>query len=341
MATANVGMICYACHSGLGHLARAFYMHGITHRAMINSHPRYPQHREWYKGVSYDRAKVPSFLKGLDALILFENAFQSWNVVHQAKNQGIKIVLIPMYEWTPNPLPVNPDLVICPSDLDIEYFKDHHWVRLNIPYDTGLYPRKVRICADIFVHNAGHGQVGFAKGTPEVLEAMTLVKSPVKLICRGQISEPRIKQLFDSYRASKNVIFIEGDVPDSDLYSSGDVFVNAERYNGLSLPLQEAYGSGMMVMTTNRFPANTWLPNDPLIPPKGYDRHRVNHTIFDRAEIDPQDIADTIDAWYGRDIGTYSLSGIDWGDANSWEKLGPQYKTLIQNLVEGKLSDDL
>ena len=59
------------------------------------------------------------------------------------------------------------------------------------------------------------------------------------------------------------------------LFDVGDVFLFPDKFNGLSLPLQEAYASGMAVMSTGRYPASQWLPNDPMIPVDGYETRKV------------------------------------------------------------------
>jgi hypothetical protein len=112
-----------------------------------------------------------------------------------------------------------------------------------------------------------------------------------------------------------------------ELFSEGDTFIFPESFNGLSLPLQEAYSAGMCVMATDRFPMNTWLPREPLIPVEKYRRDNVGGSCveFDRAVIEPRLIAATIDNWYGRDISHLSSSGRDWAAEHSWEKLKPVY----------------
>lgn len=317
------GAICYETHSGLGHLARDFFRAGVVQRAFVIRHPRY-QAQDWFGEARYDRNTLAQFLHGLDVLLLFENAFNCWDVVRTAKVRGTRIVIIPNYEWTPAPLPIAPDLVLCPSLLDMEYFESYPRLFLPIPVQQHW---RLRQRAELFIHNAGHGQVGFAKGTPEVLEAMRHVQSPVKLIVRGQPDEPRLADLLRRYQANPDprVSVLLSNVPDEDLYATGDVFVNAERYNGLSLPLQEAWASGMLVMTSDRFPANTWLPKEPLIPVASFAPHRVNQTTFERATIDPVAIAATIDAWFGKDISAFSLAGRAWAEEHSWARLGSKY----------------
>jgi hypothetical protein len=332
----NVGTICYATQSGLGHLGKMFFDNGIINRIMVHPHPRYESFADkWYsKEVRYDVRQSRQFLDGLDVLILFENAFNQWNTVKQAQGKGIKIVIVPMYEWTPNPLPIEPNLVICPSDLDVSYFDKYNWVRINIPAPNEVdIPWKERTKAIQFVHNAGHGQVGYAKGTPEVLEAFNYTKSNARLLVRGQYNEPRIKELFDKYQKHPKIDILYGDVSYNELFSIGDVYINAERYNGLSLPLQEAFSAGMLVMTTNRFPANTWLPNAPLIPVNKYENFKVSQTWLERSEVKPIDIAHKVDEWYNKDIEVYSRLGKKWAEDNNWKNLKSDYSKAIESLL--------
>lgn len=333
----NIGTICYATQSGLGHLAKMFYDNGIINRILVIPHPRYESFaKEWYRPEDqYNIRDWNRFLEGLDCIIAFENVFNFWGVVQSAQRQGIKFIICVMYEWSPHPLPVKPDHVLCPSLLDVDYFKQYPHTFIHVPApDPKDVPWKERTTALRFVHNAGHGQVGYAKGTPEVMGAFAkYVRSDARLLVRGQKNEPRIRQLLDQYTNHPKFDIVYGDRPYNELFSDGDVYINAERYNGLSLPLQEAYSAGMLVMTTNRYPANTWLPLEPLIPVASYERHRVSQLEIDIATIDPRTIASYIDAWNGRDITEFSHMGKKWAETNSWTNLKPKYLELIQSVI--------
>lgn len=336
----RVGTICYATQSGLGHLGKMFYDNGIISSILVIPHPRYKSQLQWYSPEHvYNLNQWEQFISQIDALLVFENAFNQWNVVETAQRRGIKFFLVPMYEWTPVTLPVKPDFVFCPSLLDVEYFSKYPHKFLHIPAPSLIeIPWIERTTAIRFVHNAGHGQVGYAKGTPEVLEAFAkYVKSDARLLIRGQQNEPRIGELFSRYQGYKNIQIIYDDIPYTDLFIEGDVYINAERYNGLSLPLQEAYSAGMCMMTTNRFPANTWLPNEPLLPVAKYEPHRVSQSVYQRATIDPRTIASYIDSWYGRNISEFSKIGKDWRERNSWENLKPQYLEIMSSVVGGSV----
>jgi hypothetical protein len=327
-----IGTIAYNVHSGLGHLAKSFFDHGLVHRVLIVPHPHYPHYPSWYPPeIRYDKQSARGFLDGLDILLLFENALaDTWYIVKEAKEKGTRIVLMPNYEYSPFPPPVTPDLVLCPSLLDVEYYEDYKHLYLPVPVDT---PWNERNRAHLFIHNAGHGGHDYREGTPELLAAMKHVKNDIRLIIRAQPSSAQMVQLLKRGFPDKRVTIELGEVHDNaSLWREGDVMIAPQRYNGLSLPLQEAYAAGMLVMTTNRFPMNTWLPNDPLIPVLGYEKYRIA-IEFERAIIDPAAIASTMDDWYGKDITSYSMRGRLYGLEMGWDVLAPRYLEAFQCLL--------
>jgi hypothetical protein len=301
------GAIVLATNQGLGILAKAFYDNGIIDKVYIKEHSSRKNHYEWYP----NRVDKIDDLLDCDKIIMFETPFD-WSIISKARKVGCKTILIPMYECTNNPLPYIPDVIISPSLLDQTYFTTSRF--MQIPVDVKW---KQRDKALVFVHNAGNGGLGGRNGTKELLEAMQYVQSPIELIIRSQVpiketNDPRIK-------------YEIGDC--KDLWSVGDVFVFPEKFNGLSLPLQEAFASGMMVMATDRFPMHTWLPTECLIPVKKYKKERIS-VEFDSAVIDPKDVAHTIDSWYNTNITRFSLLGKEFGEKNNWSNLKQQWKEV-------------
>lgn len=304
----KVGSIVLATDQGLGYLAKSFYDNGIIDSVYVHPHSSRVNHYEWYP----NRVDSVDDLLDCDTLIFFEEVF-NWKIIVKAREKGIKTVLMPMYECTRFPLPYEPDLILTPSDLDQQFYPQG--VRINVPVEV---PWKQREKALVFVHNAGNGGLGGRNGTRELLEAMKLVKSPIKLIVRSQVpikeyDDPRIEYRIGTF---------------SDIWSEGDVFVFPEKFNGLSLPLQEAFSSGMAVMAGNRFPINTWLPKDMLIPVDSYKKEKLA-VVFDSAQYKIQDISETLDRWYGLDISELSRAGKAWGEQNSWIKLKERYLELL------------
>jgi len=321
----RVGSLVFATDQGLGYLAKAFYDNGIVTDPIVVRHGRRPTHTEWYPGAPVlsdltARAliEVDRVLDVVDAMLCFETPFL-WEVFNRAREKNVRTFLMPMYECMPSRLPVEPDRYICPSLLDLRYFPDRS-VHIPVPVKV---KHQLRTRAKVFVHNAGNGGLRGRNGTDELLRAMRLVKSPAKLLLRSQVQRdwPPYPELLGK------VTLTTGVVPADSLYEEGDVFVFPEKFNGLSLPLQEAHAAGMLVMATDRFPNNEWLPTDPLIKVSHYERSRVAARCveFDEAILDPKDIAEKIDDWYDADITAYSEAGAEYAKENSWDVLKPRY----------------
>jgi hypothetical protein len=177
---------------------------------------------------------------------------------------------------------------------------------------------KLREKANVFVHNAGNGGLGGRNGTRELLTAMQHVESPIKLIVRSQIPIENIKDDRVEIRVGQF----------DDIWSEGDVFIFPEKFNGLSLPLQEAYASGMLVMASDRFPSNTYLPTEPLIKVSDYKIENIS-VEFNMAIINPKDIAEKIDGWYNKNIKDYSLMGLEYNKQISWSNQKEKLKMLM------------
>ena len=173
-----------------------------------------------------------------------------------------------------------------------------------------------------FVHNAGNGGLLGRNGTVTLIEAWRQVKSPARLLLRAQ-KNPNIPVSSLNSLSSHRIDYVYGTVPYAELWregGQGDVFVWPHKFDGLSLPLQESFASGMAVMGVDRNPDNTWLPTEPLIPVQNYRECSVAHscTIFQEAVIDPSQLASHIDSWYGKDISHLSDLGREWAEKNSW-----------------------
>lgn len=325
----QVGTICFATNQGIAHIALDYHNHGVINRVMVIKHPHYASDFQRYPyAYNNQGGDVERFLNGLDILFLVETGLD-FSVVRAAKARGIKVVVMPMFEYTPFPFPVPVDLFLCPSELDCDVYKDYRQVYMPVPVTV---VHKMRTVAKTFVHNCGHGQWQWGKGTPELCQAMDYVQSPIRLKLRGQTGEKRVRDLFTQYANHPKIDLLYGEAARDDLYAEGDVFVYPERYNGLSLPLQEAAAAGMLVMASDHYPANCWLPKEPLIPVERYERVKIA-TEFERAVIDPKTIAAKMDEWYGRDITFYSQWGRDYAERNSWATLRPKILSALESLL--------
>lgn len=319
----KVGAIVLATDQGLGYLARDFFNNGIIDKVYIHPHSSRTNHREWYPGSAVV-SSVEELIEECDTIFAIETFFD-WKVIPKAREKGKKTVLMPMYECTPHPLPYVPDIILAPSLLDLDYYPDAKLV--TVPVDV---PSRIRRKAKVFVHNAGNGGLGGRNGTRELLEALQHVSSPIKLILRTQNQ----KLLEDLPAALKQQIEEDDRIEVrigtfENIWDEGDVFIFPEKFNGLSLPIQEAFASGMAVMSSDRHPFNKWLPKELLIPVDNYRKERVA-VEFDMAELSPEAIGKHIDLWFNRDIQKFSELGITWGQAHSWKLLKSQYWEILR-----------
>jgi hypothetical protein len=340
-----VGSVIYATSQGLGHLAKSFFDAGVINKVMIYQHPHgeavAPTHTEWYpegthviRSRSIDGEAVERFLDDVDVVLFFETPFD-WAFANRCHERGVKTVIIPMYEWFLERPPHKFDMFINPSLLDQRYFPEGIHIPIPVEDHITWSPRKNAIK---FLHNAGNIGSKNHKGTLELLKSMAHLTMPIDLTIRCQKPEGIYKLLHEAAlpKGCVQPHIITGEIPRKQLFDDQyDVYIAPEKYNGLSLPLQEAFASGMMVMTTNRFPANTWLPTAPLIPASMTRTTQVmgGHLKFEESVIDPEAIAMCLDGWYGRNIELISLAGKSYAEANSWTVLKPLYIAALESVL--------
>lgn len=335
----RVGMICYATSQGLGHLAKDFYDARIVTDVMVYRHPggTAPSHMDWYPKGTYEWKTKPfkgdvleRWLDDIDIVLCFETPFD-WDLPKRCRERGVKTAVMPMYEWFLQKPPHQFDLFLNPSLLDQEYFPKGIYIPVPVRQKW-----KQRTHAVKWLHNAGNIGCRGHKGTLELLKAMKYVKSPIDLTVRCQFKRGLDALINESgCKKDRRITFVSKEIPYEQLFVDHDCVVVPEKFNGLSLPLQEAFASGMMVVTTNRFPTNTWLPQEPLLPVKSMHKATTQrgHLEFDECVVDPQDIAKKIDELWGSDISEISLQGKQYGIENSWEALTPRYMEVLRSVL--------
>jgi hypothetical protein len=349
----NVGSIVWSTDQGLGNLAKDFYDHGIFNKVAVVQHTSRHNHNEaWYPehlklfGRPFIRMEgFAEWLRSLKCLLLFETPFD-WEVIQFAKAHGIKCILMTMYEWTPKTLPHEPDWFLCPSLLDLDYFK-HTKKASHIPVPVpDQIPYQLRTEAKRFLHNGGNLGVNGGRGTPELLQALRYINKEIQFTIRSQDRQELGKYLRQSPWVERlpNVKIEIGTKPYLELWNGYDVLVAPEKYNGLSLPLQEAKAAGMFVLTTDRYPTNTWLwgkdDRDGLgryIAPTGEQRGSVGgpYNEINISTLDPSEIARAINDTYTTSIQQFSEQAVVWRKEMSWETLGPKYEQLIEEVCNG------
>jgi hypothetical protein len=377
----NISAIVRADNGGLGTLSRMFadFLPGGFHRtASIARHEGEAYHgRFGAQNRVVTDGLTPELIewlcRGSDALLTFE-CWYGAEVPAMARALGCKTVLVPMVECCPtcgSGLEAT-NLVVCPSLLDHEEMRDHTpglkgavKTFLPIPFDTQRIAFRQRERAELFLHHQGHGGIDGRNGTQQVLDAWQYVKSPARLVVKRQPSAAAVR-----VPADERIAVIESDVPDywqlwedaahhSRLtpHFKGDVFLHPHRWDGLSLPIQEACAAGLPVMTTGYWPfcdgeasgqATThdspltthqtgWLPPSNQALAMGVERTTRRRICreFSAHETSPRTIAAAVDALYGRNICQASADVRATAELWSWKRLGPVWARLFEDLAAG------
>lgn len=303
----SLGLLARLDNSGLGTLCQEFARHIKFDQMQVVSNGRYAVHKE--RGYN--------FVDDLTTDIVL--SFETFYGIKPKKGQ--KFILVPMYECTRPQEAAMADKVISPSLLDKQFYPKSEFI--PIPIATDRIPFRERWRADVFVHNAGHGGLGGRNGTLEVVEAMRFVRSNIKLVINSQVP---VK--CDDKRVEVRVRDIENYW---DIWGEGDVFLFPEKFNGLSLPIQEAMSSGMAIMSTSRFPFSAYLPRELLIPVERYTQEHIS-VPFQMAHVSSRKIAEHIDKWAFKDISQYSQQMRSLAELLSWEKLKDKWKSAIASV---------
>lgn len=274
--------------------------------------------------------EIDLFLKDIDVVIAFETPY-NWNLFSKAKEKGVKTVLIPMYEWTDEKSPIDPDLYLCPSMMERDIYKYYPAKSeyFQNPIDRKVFKFKQREKANVFVFNNGHGGTKGRNGLIELLKAIPLVKSDVKFIINSQIpipeiQDPRVKINVGNFKIR------------TELLEEGDVLVFPRMFGALSLPTWEALSCGMPVLSTDIYPFNEMLPKEWFFKPERIEKFQTSplNRVIDASIVNPQAIADKIDEWANKDITAESQKANEIAEQFNWEKQKDNLLNILKELCE-------
>lgn len=336
----RIGLVARADNSGLGVLSYDFYKHLPIHKTLVVT-SQFEQMFERYdtrKDACICERGIPSneeiseFLDDLDVVICIETPY-NWNILKQAQEKGVKTALVVMYEWTPNEydIPLNFDLYICPTQLDYDTLWGNK-ILLPSPTDRKRAPFKKRTTAKTFIFNNGHGGVGGRNSINEFLMATQFVESDVKFIVRSQVP---FEMPYNDTRIETKL----GELPPGELWGKGDVYIHAHKFDGLSLPLQEALSAGYPVIAVDREPYNAILPQQLLFEAGGTGKVKLQYRKVDAVAINPKILGEKIDEvarMRDEEIEKLSERSNELAEDFSWEKLAPRYMEELTKLVNGK-----
>lgn len=326
-------MIARADNSGLGTLSRMFFDNLSIHKVLIVKNGAYQFFPERFPNFpitdrSIESDKLDWLLNDIDILLTFETSYEP-KVFQRAKKKNIKTFLMPMYECTSDLRVLGvPDVLLCPSRLDLQFYQKYRaitkLVYLPVPVDTEKIVKRNIKSAKIFLHNAGHGGLASRNGTNELLAAIPMIKSDVKVVINSQRNI--------NFNHPKAEIRVGNILNYWDMWKYGDVFVFPHKFDGLSLPVQEALAAGMPVLSTAIFPFTSWLPTEWFFEPSDVIQVRVSGTVvehIDYAVVDPATIAQKIDDFVNQDIHIESRKAFKLANEISWSKLKSKYLNIL------------
>src|SRR5262245_44007626 len=121
----KVGSLVFATDQGLGYLAKDFFDNGVVTDAMMVAHGRREEHPEWFPGCGRlgslsDKHRTREFCRHQDLMLFFETPFD-WELISFCREEKIPTVIMPMHECMPAQIPAQPDLWLCPSELDLRW----------------------------------------------------------------------------------------------------------------------------------------------------------------------------------------------------------------------------
>src|SRR3990167_822067 len=312
----KLAMICRMDNSGLETLSREFARHLKPHKILLVENSVYKTFPERYEGFNTRRVEKTMtqdlkdwLLDGTYVLFTIET-FYDWSIIKECRRKGIKTALYTMFEMTRDPIPAHPDLFICPSKLDMQYFPENS-VLIQPPVATDRLIWTKRENAHTFIHSASHGGTKGRKGTRLLLDAIPLIKRDV----RFKIYSWKPFTI-DDKRVTIEVVNFKNYWQ---MWREGDVLVYPQGTNGIALPLIEAMSSGLAVITTDIFPFNEYMPKELLFKPESSFRTRIFPLLMEVEDykINPKDIASKIDEIANKDISQFSEYGRKWAEENS------------------------
>lgn len=320
-------MICRFDNSGLGTLSWEFARHLKPHKVLLvenHVHATFPERYADFDTCRAVREIPDDFLDDIDVLLTFET-FYDWGVIKRCRERGIKTVLYTMYEMTPDPIPLHPDLYLCPSTLDFDVMPDPK-VYLPVPVATDRLRWRERTTAKTFVHTASHGGVSGRKGTQLLLDAMEDVESDIDIHIYSwkpfTCADPRVKIKVVNFKNYWQA------------WREGDVLIYPQDYNGICLPVVEAMASGLAVISTDIYPFNEFLPKELLFGHDGLYKTRAAPQLLETeaAKMNPKKIANKIDEYANRPIQEFSNYGRTWANKNNWDTLLPRYQAVLEGI---------
>lgn len=329
----RIGLIGYNSPTGLGELNKQAATFLPVEQWMVIAHKQHGVGKDFPPGVSYvvsrgEKDKVTRFLHTIDTLLFFETPFYG-SIVKMAKEQGKRVVCVPMIEWMPKPNSAgwvkDVDLFLCPTvqcydtlsqeGLPVGYFP---W-----PVDTERFAYTQRDRCKRFLYVEGKGGYNDRKGTAAIRALLGQIPHlPITIV--SQSDRQWVGEDIKLHRNVKN---------NEDIYKLGDVLLAPHKFDGLGLGPREAMSCGLPVITTKGQPWNE-IPAFARIEATE-KRVLIGRTItsYEPNELTGLALAGACEAALGTPLSNYSQEARTWAESVSFAKC----KEDLENTILGTI----
>lgn len=198
------------------------------------------------RNVYRSSGEVPPIPTQVHTLVGFETFYNTTFLV-RAIQREIKVVLFPMWEWTLDEHARSSQKLVVLSDTDAQYYEKYrdNVVPMRWPASPACHAERVLNWPPrTFVHIAGNASHN-RDGTTQVLEAAKYLKgTDSKLIVYSAFRA-------DQWEHDKTapIEFCQAAKSRRELFDRADCLVQPRRLGGHSLPIDEAVGEGIPVVT--------------------------------------------------------------------------------------------
>ena len=327
----RIGLVGYACDTGLGVAARDFFHHLPFERFLVIPHPRFGAEppidpRVRVLPVTAAGRDLRRWLSGLDGIFSIEICYLSrlWPL---AKQMGLRIALMPNAEWI-DPADPNLQLVdtfIAPTRACHRLLSRIGFARRSIyiphPVDTHRFAFRERVVADVFLHCRGWGGYKERKGTDIVFETARRCPQAAFLV-RAQ-SRPGLP-------LPPNLV-VKGPIRSPErLYHSGDVAIQPSRWEGVGLQILEAMSCGIPVIVPDAPPMNEYPADRSLCVPATRSIVMLGHRKWPCWETDPARLAQLVSDLNGAGVSFLSRRARARMERRSWTRLLPRFLSALE-----------
>lgn len=332
----RIGLIGRADQGGLGTMTAEFARHLHPDRVLVvdlGAEGRGQVHLDRFTDYSTDVGVVTSWphfdpkaadwlLREIDVLYTAETWY--WPEIQtMAAERGIKTVLHSMPELHNGSIVA--DEIWVPTSWEIDRIPGARLMPVPVPLDR--FPQRESREANTFLHIAAIAMKD-RNGTDIVLNSIPFINAQVTLAFRG------IDGNLSGAHSVATVEIWPGTEEYWDMTQGADVLVFPRRYAGLSLPMQEAMGRGMPIITTDLLPQKEW-PGTLTVPVHTPRPTDMKGGVFNVWDASPNAVANAIELLASQpgvycDLADKSRA---YAESISWATMTQEYMNAFGSLA--------